>query len=67
MPRLKEVMMHLIASEGPLGAEWLDHPLTGKWARHRECHVGGDFLLVYRVDGDLIVFVGCGTHAELFE
>jgi mRNA interferase YafQ len=54
-----------------LGREWLDHALTGEWANHRECHVGGDFLLVYRVDDTgqrgQIVFVRAGTHAELFE
>ena len=71
MRRLKEVMLLLIANEGSLGREWLDHPLTGNWSSHRECHVGGDFLLIYRVDGvsdpETIVFVRAGTHAELFE
>jgi hypothetical protein len=50
MNRLKEAMTLLIANDGPLPAEWLDHPLTGDWAGHRECHVGGDFLLIYIVD-----------------
>ena len=69
--RLKEVMLLLIANEGPLGPEWLDHPLDGDWAGHRECHIGGDFLLTYKVDDrgtpGLIVFVRAGTHADLFE
>jgi len=51
--------------------EWLDHPLKGDWDGHRECHVGGDFLLVYRLAetpaSGLIVFVRAGTHADLFE
>lgn len=71
MNQLKEVMLLLIANDGPLGAEWLDHPLKGEWEGHRECHIGGDFLLVYRLDdkgkADLVVFVAAGTHAELFE
>ena len=71
MGRLKEVMLLLIDNDGPLGREWLDHALTGQWANHRECHVGGDFLLIYRVDDSAepgqIVFVRAGTHAELFE
>ena len=41
--------------------------LTGEWADHRECHVGGDFLLVYYLAGDTIVFVRAGTHSDLFE
>lgn len=71
MKRLKQAMLLLIANDAPLGREWLDHQLTGDWASHCECHIGGDFLLVYRVDGSgerqQVVFVRAGTHAELFE
>jgi mRNA interferase YafQ len=71
MRRLKEAMLLLIANEQPLQAEWQDHALTGEWADHRECHVGGDFLLIYRLHAsgkdEQVVFVRAGTHAELFE
>jgi mRNA interferase YafQ len=71
MNRLKQAMLLLIANDAPLGPEWLDHPLGGEWEGHRECHIGEDFLLAYKLDdGDktgLIVFVRAGTHAELFE
>ncbi len=70
MKQLKEVMLLLIANDEPLPAEWLDHELKGDWADHRECHVGGDFLLIYRLQGSAarpsIVFVRSGTHSELF-
>jgi len=70
MADLKAVMLELIANDGPLGPEWMDHPLTGNWSNHRECHIGGDFLLVYRLDGsgdrEMIIFVRAGTHVELF-
>ena len=66
MVRLKEVMLLLIANDAPLGPEWLDHPLKGEWADYRECLVGGDFLLIYQVEGNAIVFVRVGSHAELF-
>lgn len=71
LKRLKEVMLLPIANDAPLGAEWLDHALTSDGADHRECHVGGNFLLICRLDGtglsEQIVFVRAGTHAELFE
>lgn len=71
MGRLKEAMVILIANDEPLGAEWRDHALKGQWADYRECHVGGDFLLIYRLDGEsktsTIVFVRAGTHSELFD
>jgi mRNA interferase YafQ len=71
MRRLKEAMLLLIANDGPLEPEWLDHPLTGDWADHRECHIGGDFLLIYKLvshgSNEHVIFVRAGTHAELFE
>lgn len=65
--RLKQAMLLLIANDAPLGPEWFDHVLAGDWADHRECHVGGDFLLIYQVDGNQINFVRAGSHADLFE
>ena len=66
MTRLKAAMLLLIANDAPLGAEWLDHALKGDWADHRECHIGGDFLLIYQIEANAINFVRCGTHSELF-
>lgn len=63
--------MLLVSNEGALAPEWVDYPLKGNWASFRECHVGGDFLLIYRLaiesKQDQIVFVRAGTHADLFE
>ena len=43
-------MLRLIASDAPLGPERKDHALKGSWMPYRECHVGGDFLLVQRIN-----------------
>lgn len=71
MRRLKALMVQLIANDEPLGPEWLDHALKGEWADHRECHIGGDFLLIFQLQGagtnETVIFVRAGTHAELFE
>lgn len=71
MRLLKEAMLLLVANDAPLGPEWLDHPLKGSWAGYRECHIGGDFLLIYRLAPtgkfETIYFTRIGTHAELFE
>ena len=66
MQRLKNAMMLLIANEGALPEEWLDHELQGDWADHRECHAKGDLLLVYRLEADSVIFVRADTHSELF-
>ena len=72
MNRLKAVMLQIIANDAPLGPERKDHPLKGVWAKYRECHAGGDFLLIYRIDdtvgpGGTVYFTRAGTHAELFK
>jgi mRNA interferase YafQ len=72
MHQLKEAILLLIANDGPLGPEWKDHPLKGDWVGYRECHIGGDFLLIYRLENDnarseTVYFARIGTHSELFE
>lgn len=67
LKRLKEAMLLVISNDAPLGPEWVDHPLKGDWADHRECHIGGDFLLICQLDGNTAIFVRAGTHCELFE
>ncbi|WP_336298636.1 type II toxin-antitoxin system mRNA interferase toxin, RelE/StbE family [Providencia sp. PROV202] len=39
-----------------------------EWGGARELHIGGDFLLVYRLsdDGRLVAFIDIGSHSELF-
>ena len=65
-------MLLLIENDAPLGPERRDHALKGTWSNYRECHVGGDFLLIYQLDDSpgpagTINFVRAGTHAELFQ
>jgi len=45
-----------------------DHALTGNWAGHRECHILPDWLLIYRIEGDILVLTltRTGTHTDLF-
>ena len=46
-----------------------DHELTGNWAGHRECHIQPDWLLIYRIDDDVLVLTlaRTGTHSDLFK
>ena len=45
-----------------------DHSLSGDWVGHRECHIQPDWLLVYRIDDDVLVLTlsRTGTHSDLF-
>ena len=45
-----------------------DHALTGDWAGHRVCHILPDWLLVYRIEDDVLILTlaRTGTHSDLF-
>ena len=45
-----------------------DHALTGDWKGFRECHILPDWLLIYRIENDVLVLTltRTGTHSDLF-
>ena len=43
-----------------------DHPLSGDWKDHRDCHVKPDLILIYRVNDEAVTLVRLGSHSELF-
>ena len=45
-----------------------DHPLSGEWNSYRECHIGPDLLLIYRVarQAKELQLVRLGSHSALF-
>jgi mRNA interferase YafQ len=71
MQELQTVMQLLIENRAPLPPEYLDHPLKGEWRDFRDCHIRGDWVLIYRInetaEDEEVVFVRTGTHSELFE
>lgn len=52
-----------------LDKKYKDHRLTGNLKDFRECHLAPDILLIYQIDGDILVLtlVGIGNHAQLFK
>ena len=46
-----------------------DHELSGDWAGYRECHIQPDWLLIYRIEDDILVLTlaRTGTHSDLFD
>lgn len=63
--KLKQVMT-LIAEQVTLDAQYHDHHLTGNWAHHRELHIQPDWLLIYKLTKNSVIFVRTGSHADLF-
>lgn len=65
---LLERVVELLAAGETLPEKNKDHALTGNWVGHRECHILPDWLLVYRVEDDVLVLTltRTGSHSDLF-
>jgi mRNA interferase YafQ len=50
-----------------LPPEARDHALHGEWSDFRECHLGGDVLLIYKMDDGQLHLARLGSHAQLFK
>ena len=62
-----QAVMRALVQEVPLDPGLRDHALKGKISGRRECHVESDWLLVYKLEPDIIIFERTGTHEDLFE
>jgi mRNA interferase YafQ len=55
-----------LAADTPLPRWNFDHPLSGEWNDHRDCHIRPDLVLIYRKpDDDSLELVRLGSHSEL--
>ena len=56
-----------LINEEPLTERYRGHALAGDYTGRRECHIEPDWLLIYKLVNDEIVFERTGTHSDLFE
>lgn len=62
-----KIIIRSIVMEEALDAIHRDHKLIGNWKGRRECHIESDWLLIYMIESDRVVFERTGTHSDLFE
>ena len=61
-------ILELLKNEQPIPEENNPHMLKGEYAGYMECHIEGDFLLIwFDPNSDIIDLVRLGTHSELFK
>lgn len=60
--------IRMLAASQPLPEEYNDHQLTGNLKDYRECHIEPYWLLMYRIEKDILVLTlqRTGTHSDLF-
>ncbi len=44
-----------------------DHSLSGEYIGFREFHIGGDLLVIYAIEDDILRLTRIGTHSQLFK
>jgi mRNA interferase YafQ len=44
-----------------------DHRLVGNYVGRRDCHIESDWLLIYKIENNLLIFERMGTHSDLFK
>jgi len=61
-------VIKMIINEQPLPPERENHPLHGKWEGACDCHIQGDWVLVYEIDDAerKVIFHRTGSHSDLF-
>ena len=62
---LKTTILKLAEVE-ELPESFRDHALIGNYRDCRECHLAGDWLLIYQRDAENLVLIRTGSHSELF-
>lgn len=62
-----KILLRLLIDGIPLPEQYLDHPLKGEWRGFRDAHIEPDWLLIYKIDGDVVRFERTGRHTDLFE
>ena len=65
MQQIKSIMK-LLENGKQLPEKNKDHNLTGNYISYRECHIGSDWLLIYQLFDNDIIFIRTGTHSDLF-
>jgi mRNA interferase YafQ len=59
-------VVNLLAANTLLPVRNFDHPLSGEWNDHRDCHIRPDLVIIYRKpDDDSLELVRLGSHSEL--
>ena len=60
--------LSLLGSGEPMPPKYRDHQLSGILSDFRECHIEGDWLLIYQIFEDKLTLSASatGTHSDLF-
>ena len=62
-----KVLARLLLEGKPLSATYHDHRLAGNYIGRRDCHIESDWILIYAIKENQLIFERTGTHSDLFK
>ena len=62
-----KILARTLIAGGQLDPIHRDHKLVGRYTGRRDCHIESDWLLIYKIADDRLIFERTGTHADLFK
>ena len=62
------LVISLLMQTGTLPSNYRPHKLTGKYKGKWECHIKGDWLLVWEQHDSelLLIMIDTGSHSDIF-
>lgn len=66
-PEKFKIIARTLLAGAPLDPIHRDRKVAGNWRGRRECHIESDWLLIYKIDGERLIFERMGSHADLFK
>jgi mRNA interferase YafQ len=64
--RKLRAMVELLVRGEAIPEQHRDHPLHGTWETYRDVHVEPDWIVIYKVMGNLLRLARTGSHSDLF-
>ncbi|MDR2620071.1 MAG: type II toxin-antitoxin system YafQ family toxin [Propionibacteriaceae bacterium] len=63
-----DAVVTMLSHGESLPERYRDHALQGTRKGHRDCHIRPDWILIYRIEEDVLTLLLCetGTHSDLF-
>ncbi len=67
-PELLQNVLTILCAGQTLPAKYKAHYLSGNYEGHRECHITPDWLLIYKIEQNILTLTltRTGTHSDLF-
>lgn len=63
-----KIVLDMLRNENTLPEKYRQHPLKGEYSGCFECHIEGDFLLIwYDEASNTLALFRLGSHSELFK